>query len=89
MLSESTLEVSDIINKINSLFQDSNYVKIPSVICSTTHKFKGREADNVNLLSETFRNGRRKMTPEEAQEEQNIYYVGLSRSRKRLSLVSN
>jgi superfamily I DNA/RNA helicase len=87
-LSETVITVADLENKINSLFKDKDDVKIPSVVCSTTHKAKGLEWNNVNLLSETFQSKRKGLTPDQVKEESNIYYVAITRARERLNLVS-
>jgi len=88
VLAENCIMVEDIKKKINQLFLDADFVRVPSVICSTVHKAKGLEFDNVHLLAETFSGGKRQMTPEQAQEERNIYYVALTRSKSKLITVS-
>lgn len=86
-LSESCISVEDIKNKINKLFQDSDYNRVPCVILSTVHKFKGRQAKNVNLLMDSFK-GRKGANPEEIKQEENVFKVAITRSEHRLSLVS-
>ena len=88
VLAENCLEVSQIESKINSLFYDSEYVRTPSVICSTVHKFKGKEAENIFMLSDTFTSGRRQLSEVELQQEKNIRYVAQTRSLKKLAFVS-
>ncbi len=87
VLAESCLTVSDIKNKIEKLFVDSESVRVPSVILSTVHKAKGLEWNSVHLLSESFAS-RRQMTPEQAQEEKNIAYVAYTRSQNKLVHVA-
>ena len=88
VLAEDCLDVESIKNKINKLFMDSEFVRVPSVTLSTVHKFKGLENDNINLLTWTFASGKRVTTPEQAQEERNIIYVAYSRSKNKLVNVS-
>jgi superfamily I DNA/RNA helicase len=88
-LSDSCLTVPDMIKKINSIFFDAENVRVPSVVLSTVHKAKGLEWDNVYMLSSTFKSRRKNLTAEEQQEEQNIYYVGITRCRKTLNLIND
>ena len=87
IIAESCIELSDIEKKINQLFQDSEYNRVPAVVCSSVHKFKGLENETVNLLSDSFKS-RRSATPEEVMEENNIYYVAITRTKRVLNLVS-
>lgn len=87
-LAETCLTVPDITQKIKKLFLDEDDVRVPSVICSTVHKFKGREADSVFLVNESF-NTRRGLTAEEQVEETNIYKVAITRPRHYLGLMSS
>lgn len=87
-LSEACLSIDDMIKKINSLFMDSEFVKVPSVVLSTVHKAKGLEWPHTYLLSDTFKSGRRQMTAQEQREEENIYYVALTRAKNTLNFVS-
>jgi len=83
-ISENCLDVEGLKNKINSLFLDSEFVRKPSVILSSIHKAKGLEFPTVFLLTESFASGKRTLTPEQAQEERNIYYVGITRTKNKL-----
>lgn len=87
-IAESCLTIEQVKQKINSLFFDSENVRVPSVICSTAHKFKGLEAKSVYLLMETFSAGRRAMTPEEQQQETNLRYVAYTRSLDKLIRIN-
>ena len=87
LIGESCLTIDDIKTKINKLFLDSENVRVPSVVLSTVHKAKGLEWENVHLLSWTF-SGKRQMTPEQAQEERNILYTAITRSKNKLNYVS-
>lgn len=86
VLAEQCVTVPEITQKLDSLFMDADKVRVPSVVLSTVHKFKGREANNVNLLVESFK--RKPADAQEAIEEQNIYKVAITRARERMSLVS-
>lgn len=87
-LAETCLTVQDITQKIKRLFLDEDEVRVPSIVCSTVHKAKGREWDNVYLVNESF-SGRRGMTADEEKEEKNIYKVAITRPRHYLGLMSS
>ncbi len=87
VIGESCLTVEDIKVKINKLFMDADYVRVPSVICSTVHRYKGNENPNIYLLEETFQS-RRQMSPEQTMEEANIRYVAITRSQNKLVHVA-
>jgi superfamily I DNA/RNA helicase len=67
--------------KLESMFSD--YTQ-GAVICATTHKAKGLESNNVFLLQETFEYVAKKHP---GPEEDNIYYVAVTRSKNRLVFV--
>lgn len=69
---------------LDALFSDNNLAN--SVVCSTVHKAKGQEADNVFLLEDTFFR-RKPRDGEEQREEENIMYVAVTRSKGRLVYV--
>ncbi len=75
--------VSDIDNRINNLFQDTNEQSKPCVLLSSVHKAKGLEWNRVILLTGTFRNGKG------IQEEDNIWYVAITRVKKTLIWISD
>lgn len=78
-LAEGTKNLSDLKDSIESLFKDGDDKN--RVILSSTHKAKGLERDRVFLLRDTYR-------PTKGQEEANLLYVGITRARKELYLVS-
>ncbi len=88
IVAESCLEMADIFSKLNKLFMDADYVKVPSVVCSSVHRAKGLEWDNCYLLSETFNRSRQGQTEQDKNEESNIYYTAITRSRNKLAFVS-
>jgi superfamily I DNA/RNA helicase len=72
--------IQDCETKLNGLFQDTDDKSVPAVTLSSVHKAKGLEWDRVFLLSDTFRQAK-------GGEEENIYYVALTRSKRELYLV--
>jgi DNA helicase-2/ATP-dependent DNA helicase PcrA len=78
-LAEGATSVGDIERRITNLFQDTDENSAPAVVLSSVHKAKGLEWGRVFLLSETFRN--------KTVEEQNIYYVAVTRAMKELYMV--
>lgn len=82
-LSDGCDDVSQIINRLEVLFtEDTN--KPNYVICSSVHKIKGLEADVVFLLKDTFRSSK-----DGKGEEDNIRYVAITRTKKKLIWVSD
>lgn len=79
-VAEGAANVAEISERLLSLFQDSEGNKKPTVILSSVHKAKGREWDRVYVIEKTFKkNG--------AGEEQNIYYVAITRAKQELIFV--
>lgn len=78
VISEGANTVADVINRIESLFADKD--DSSRIVLSTTHKAKGMERDTVWVLQSTYR---RKPDVEE----DNLYYVAVTRARKNLILV--
>jgi superfamily I DNA/RNA helicase len=86
-VAEGCASIAEIEVRINSLFQDSEEGQKPAVVLSSVHKAKGLEWDKVFILSWTF--GKRKPKNfAEAQEEQNIRYVAITRTKHTLVWVS-
>ncbi len=81
-VAEGADSVADIERKINNLFQDSDTNSKPAVILSSVHKAKGLEWKRVFILTETFRRGK-------GIEEDNIYYVAVTRSQHSLFFVGS
>ena len=86
-VAEVSSSVQDIQNRISSLFEDSDKTMKPAVVCSSVHRAKGLEWNNVFLLSDTFKR-RPSQSPAQAAEESNIYYVAVTRAKSALHLVS-
>lgn len=77
-LNENATTLDDLYRRCDQLFSDKGSAS--QVTCSSVHKAKGLEADNVYMLMSTFRN-------DDSIEEQNIRYVAITRAKKRLVLV--
>lgn len=79
-LVEGCASVDEALNRIDTLFGDSEPgVAFPAVVCSSVHRAKGLEADRVFILRSTLKNSSR--------EENNIYYVAVTRARNHLTWV--
>ncbi len=71
--------VSEVKERIESFFSDE---KSNTVQLSTAHKAKGLEWDRVYLLDKTFK-------PEKGGEDERIYYVAITRPKKRLVFIND
>lgn len=80
-VAEGCKNFDEIFTRINNLFEDTNSGSRPAVILSSVHKAKGLEWNKVYMLSHTFRKGR-------GTEEDNIWYVAVTRARNSLNFVS-
>lgn len=85
-VAEGASSVGEIKERIKNLFQDSENSRTPAVILSSVHKAKGLEWNKVLLLTWTF-NKKAPGADKPSLEEQNIYYVGLTRSKDTLVMV--
>jgi hypothetical protein len=79
-VAEGCKGIGEIEQRINNLFEDTNEQSRPAIVLSSVHKAKGLEWPRVFLLTETFRRGK-------GQEEDNIYYVAVTRAMKELYMV--
>lgn len=77
-LAEGTSSPYQVKQKIEDLFTDARDGN--SVVFSTTHKAKGLEADRVFMLADTYRKGMNV-------EEDNCWYVAVTRAKKELVMV--
>lgn len=90
-VAEGLASISEVISRLESLFQDSDKERTPCVILSSVHKAKGLEWDRVFLVRSTFlrrSRGDSGPRPQNAQEEENIYYVALTRSKSYLCFIT-
>lgn len=78
-LCEGTLTIKDLKDLIEKLFSDVD--DSAKVVFSTTHKAKGLERDRVFVLANTYRKG------SGVQEEDNLWYVAVTRAKRELYLV--
>ncbi len=76
VLIEDAESMSVVEQRCADLFSDDER---PSIMCSTVHRAKGLEADNVFLLRKTFRDG--------TIEEMNLRYVAVTRTKRKLAWV--
>jgi hypothetical protein len=81
-VAEGASSAKDVEDRIRNLFQDTNEESRPAVVLSSVHKAKGLEWERVFLLKETFRRKDGKS------EEDNIWYVAITRTKKELFFVS-
>jgi DNA helicase-2/ATP-dependent DNA helicase PcrA len=83
-LSEPCVSIDDMLVSLDTLFSDKDPEK--KIILATTHKAKGLERENVFLLRDTYMR-RRKGQEAPSREEENLFYVAVTRSKKNLYLV--
>lgn len=76
----------EIYTQIEALFLDVSATNADFIRCSTVHKCKGREAKNVFILADTFRQGLEFVPGDE--EENCVRGVVLSRHKENLYIVS-
>lgn len=88
-LAEGCVSVSEIMDRCTKMFEDTmdakgNVCRAKAVVCSSVHKAKGLEWDNVFIIAKTlYCNGARK----DALEEKNIHYVAITRAKQTLTMV--
>ena len=80
VLSEGAASVDEVLGRIDRLFSDDGGGDHSRVICSTTHKAKGLERDRVWVLRETY-------LWSDSIEDQNLFYVAITRCKQDLILV--
>jgi len=77
-LCEGVSTMPALYERLDRLFAE-DFEERDVVVCSTVHQAKGREADRVFLLKNTFNR--------DTQENRNIYYVAITRARSELVYV--
>jgi DNA helicase-2/ATP-dependent DNA helicase PcrA len=77
--------IGDVSGFIDSLFQD--YTK-EGITCSSVHKAKGLEAESVYILYPNLMPLKYAKTDEDIQQERNIEYVALTRSKQFLGFIT-
>lgn len=73
--------IDEVVAKIEALFSQSEK-DTSRIVLSTTHRAKGLERDRVWVLAETYRT-------RPSIEEDNLYYVAVTRAKKELNFVAN
>lgn len=81
-IAEGLNSIHEVEQRIRDLFQDSDSASRSAVVLSTVHKAKGLEWSHVFLLRSTF-------LKRQNREEENIYYVALTRAKSHLTFVQN
>lgn len=81
-IAEGLNSIHEVEQRIRDLFQDSDSASRPAVVLSTVHKAKGLEWPHVFLLRSTF-------LKRQNREEENIYYVAMTRTKSHLTFVQN
>ena len=79
-LTEDEPDLAGVQRRLDQLFLEERADQHRVVACSTVHKAKGKERNNVFLLRETFFRW-------PGDEEKNVYYVALTRAKARLVMV--
>lgn len=78
-IADGALTVHEVISRIEKLFVDKDD-ETKFIVLSSTHKAKGLEREQVWLLQSTYMR-------REGSEEENLYYVAVTRAQKNLFLV--
>lgn len=91
-VAEGLASMGEVEQRLLSLFQDSDNAAVPCVLLSSVHKAKGLEWNRVFLVRHTFLKGRgvrpsSGSMPVHSLEEENIYYVAVTRSRSYLAFI--
>lgn len=76
-LCDGLTSVNELVTRIESLFSDE--ARAGQIVCSSVHKAKGKETDNVFVLFDTIKSSN--------VEEKNVHYVAISRAKKNLVKV--
>ena len=84
VLSEGITEVSELVEKINTIFNGDEQ---DAIILSTVHKAKGMEADNIFILCPSLMPSRLARRNWEIQAEKNLLYVAITRAKKTLNFI--
>lgn len=85
LMAEGTINVHEINARCSALFSDDETNK--AIMLSSVHKAKGLEADNVYILRPDLMPHPAAWKPEDLDQENNIEYVAISRTKKGLYFV--
>lgn len=83
VLTEQVQTIQELKDKIENIFTDDVY----GIVCSSIHKAKGLEADNVFIINYDKMPHPMAKTDEEIEQEMNIKYVALTRSKNNLYML--
>lgn len=83
-LSENCKNSTDLVEKIQNIFQDD----ADGVCLSTIHKAKGLESDNVYIICRSTMPPKRAKKDWEKLQEQNLIYVAYTRAKHKLGFIS-
>lgn len=88
-VAEGCANVFEIEQRITSLFQNSDDEGVkPAVVLSSTHKAKGLEWERTAILTWTFNKRWKNQSSAQVREEQNLWYVALTRTKFSITYVS-
>ena len=77
--------VDEVLTRIETLFADTDSANI--IMLSSTHRAKGLERDRVFVLADTFMQASKRRSNVNVVEEENLWYVAISRAKRELVLV--
>lgn len=80
---EDCQTIDDVRLKISTIFSDEK----EGIVCSSVHRAKGFEADNVFIINRDNMPHPMAKTDEEIEQEMNILYVALTRSKNELCII--
>jgi DNA helicase-2/ATP-dependent DNA helicase PcrA len=86
-LSEHFSSIDVLRSKINDIFKEKNENESQCIVLSTIHKSKGLEAENVFLVNRSLI-GANSNTMQQVEQEKNLLYVALTRSKQSLVYCS-
>jgi len=88
VIADASDTVSEVLNKLETLFDDTTETSKPAIVLSSVHKAKGLEWPTVYLFRETFQRSRAGSTLEQVAEEGNILYVAITRAQSKLVMTN-
>lgn len=83
-LAKEVSTVEGVLQLLDTIFQEKGYLKL-----STIHGFKGLQADDVFFLDKFLIPSKYAKQPWQIQQERNVAYVGITRTKKRLHYINS
>lgn len=83
-IAEEVETVNELISQIDEMFSDDSY----GIRFSSIHKAKGKEAENIFILRPELMPSTKAISKEDIQQEQNIIYVAMTRSKDNMFWVN-